>query len=462
MRSKSIKSGCRDSIRPQETLAQLKEIIADAMHQCRLGTLDLFKGIDYATFCHQAHPDFSPAGWHLGHIAYTESLWLLERGAGMPPSFPQYRQLFVADGLPKTQRVQLPPLAEILHYLETVREQALSYLETVDLDKQERLWRWLIQHESQHGETIAFVLQLQRWGVGSRERQGDKGTRGTRGPHVSEAGRSPVGIRGEGDKGTGGILYPSQPSDIDQMVEIPAGEFEQGNESIDALDNERPVHRINLETYWIDRYPVTCGQYRSFMEAGGYQNPSWWSAAGWEWLQCQQVTQPLYWADHLCWTNHPVCGVSWYEAEAYARFDGKRLPTEAEWEKAAGWDVENGVRRTYPWGEAALDSDRTNYDNLFSQTTPVDAYPAGQSAYGLHDTLGNVWEWTTSVFQGYEGFESYPYAGYSKVYFDGQHQILKGGSWATRPWALRCSFRNWYYPNVRQILAGFRCARSEM
>lgn len=426
MRSKSIKSGCRKFIRPQEA-------IAAALHQCRLGTLDLFKGIDHATFCHQPHPDFSPAGWHLGHIAYTESLWLLERGAGMPPLFPQYRQLFVADGLPKTQRVQLPPLAEILYYLETVREKALNYLETGDLEQQERLWRWLIQHESQHGETIAFVLQLQRWGVGSREK---------------------------GDKGTRGILYPSQPSDIDEMVEIPAGEFEQGNESIDALDNERAVHRVNLETYWIDRYPVTCGQYQRFMEAGGYQNPIWWSAAGWEWLQSELVTQPLYWSNHPCWTNHPVCGVSWYEAEAYARFVSKRLPTEAEWEKAAGWDVENRTRCTYPWGEAALDSDRANHDNIFSQTTPVDAYPDGQSTYGLHDTLGNVWEWTASVFQGYEGFVSYPYAGYSKVYFDGQHQILKGGSWATRPWALRCSFRNWYYPGVRQVLAGFRCAKN--
>jgi ergothioneine biosynthesis protein EgtB len=243
------------------------------------------------------------------------------------------------------------------------------------------------------------------------------------------------------------------------MIEIPSGYFEQGNESIDALDNERPVHRVNLEAYWIDRYPVTCGQYRKFMEAGGYHNPNWWSAAGWKWLH-QQVTQPLYWSDHPCWNNHPVCGVSWYEAEAYARFVGKRLPTEAEWEKAASWDVENRVRGTYPWGEAALDSDRCNHDNVFSQTTPVDAYPDGQSTYGLYDTLGNVWEWTASVFHGYEGFVSYPYAGYSKVYFDGQHQILKGGSWATRPWALRCSFRNWYHPGVRQILAGFRCARS--
>lgn len=459
MRSKSIQSSCRNSIAS-------KEALADALHQCRLGTLDLFKGIDYATFCHHAHPDFSPAGWHLGHIAFTESLWLLERGAGIPPMFPQYRQLFVADGLPKTQRVNLPPLAEILHYLDAVREKVLDYLETVDLDQQERLWRWLIQHESQHTETIAFVLQLQQWGIekGTR-RQGDKETRrqeaGVRENLASRLGQSPASL-------SRSVAPASTPrtksrfangSRLDEMIEIPGGYFEQGNECIDALDNERPIQQVNLETYCIDRYPVSCGQYKRFMEAGGYQNPNWWSNAGWEWLQSQQVTQPLYWSYHPCWTNHPVCGVSWYEAEAYARFVGKRLPTEAEWEKAASWNPETKVQRIYPWGEEGLDSDCCNHDNAFSQTTPVDAYPNGQSAYGLYDTLGNVWEWTATVFQGYEGFASYPYTGYSKVYFDGQHQVLKGGSWATRPWALRCSFRNWYYPGVRQILAGFRCAK---
>ena len=399
------------------------------LHQCRRGTLALFEQIDYNTFCRLAHADFSPVGWHLGHIAYIESLWLLERGAGIPPLFPEFRRLFVADGLPKTERVNLPTLPEVRYYLDTVREKVLRYLETSDLERQERLWRWLIQHESQHSETIAFVLQLQRWkALGSQE---------------SEVRRIP----------------PSPPL-LDEMIEIPAGHFEQGNNSINALDNERTVHRVYLETYWIDRYPVTCGQYRKFIEAGGYQNPTWWSDAGWEWLQSQVVTQPLYWSDRPRWDNHPVCGVSWYEAEAYARFAGKRLPTEAEWEKAASWDVASGRRRTYPWGEAAPDAHLCNHDNVVGQTTPVDAYPSGQSAYGLHDALGNVWEWTASVFNGYEGFVSYPYAGYSKVYFDGQHWVLKGGSWATRPWALRCSFRNWYHPGIHQILAGFRCAKS--
>jgi len=404
------------------------------MYQCRSGTLTLFEGMDNTTFCRQAHLDFSPVGWHLGHIAYIESLWLLEHSAGMRSLFPEYRQLFVADGLPKTQRVNLPCLGEIRQYLDTVRAKVLDYLTIADLEQQERLWRWLIQHESQHSETIVFVLQLQHW-------------------------NSELGIQG--------LMRSPNPSHTleQEMIEIPAGEFEQGNNSIDALDNERSRHRVYLETYSIDRYPVTCEQYRAFIEAGGYQTPHWWSQSGWEWIQSQMVTQPLYWTNNPAWDYHPVYGVSWYEAEAYARFVGKRLPTEAEWEKAASWDATAGCCRTYAWGEEAPTAQLCNYADLGTdsypplQTTPVDAYPSGQSAYGCYDLLGNVWEWTASVFHGYKGFVSFPYPGYSKVYFDGQHRVLKGGSWATRPWALRCSFRNWYDSRVRQILAGFRCAR---
>ncbi|WP_250121765.1 ergothioneine biosynthesis protein EgtB [Chroococcidiopsis sp. CCMEE 29] len=459
MKSRSINfepTNCQDATKSvsANSLDKRRQQLKQWLHECRLATLGLFKKVDDATFCRQAHPEFSPIGWHLGHIAYTESLWLLERGAGIPPLFPEYHRLFVADGLPKTERAKLPPQGEVRHYLEKVREQVLYCLETVDLNRHERLWRWLIQHESQHSETIAFVLQLQRRGQGSGVRgQGEQGRQGEQG----EQGKQECNPKSKIQNPKSPRPSPLAPP-LSEMLEVPAGYFEQGNDSIDALDNERPVHQVYLETYWIDRCPVTCGQYRAFIEAGGYQNPRWWSDAGWRWCQDQRITQPLYWLDDSRWDNHPVCGVSWYEAEAYARFVGKRLPTEAEWEKAASWDAASERRRTYPWGEVAPDTHKCNHNTIVGQTTPVTTYPAGQSGYGCYDLLGNVWEWTASVFQGYEGFMPYPYAGYSKVYFDGQHQVLKGGSWATHPWALRSSFRNWYHPGVRQILAGFRCA----
>jgi ergothioneine biosynthesis protein EgtB len=425
--------------------SSFKQTISRAFIQCRAKTLALFEDMDEATLCRQAHPDFSPVGWHLGHIAYTESLWLLEHNAGLPCMFPQYRKLFAADGLPKRDRVKLPKLKEIRYYLDTVREKVLDYLEVADLEIQEPLWRFLIQHESQHSEIITFVLEL----VKSQESR-----------VKSQKSRVVETCHGTSVQSQESNLVTLDSAKQVEMIQIPAGEFEMGNNSADALDNERPAHWVYLDTYYIDRYPVTCGQYRTFMTAGGYKNSQWWSVAGWEWLQTEKVTQPLYWCEDPAWDNHPVCGVSWYEAEAYARFVGKRLPTEAEWEKAASWDAKVNRCRIYPWGDEEPTPKYCNYDTNMGKTAAVDTYPAGQSAYGLYDTLGNVWEWTATWFDSYEGFQYYPYIGYSQVYFDHQHRVLKGGSWATRPWALRCSFRNWYHPSVRQILAGFRCAKS--
>ncbi|MEG4984170.1 ergothioneine biosynthesis protein EgtB [Microcoleus sp. BR0-C5] len=420
-----------------KSIQSCREAIYRDLQQCRSGTFKLFADIDYDTFCRQAHPDFSPVGWHLGHIAYTEDLWLLQRCAGLEPVFPQYHQLFAADILPKKQRVFLPALPEVELYLDAVRKKVLDYLEVAPIDEQERLWRFIIQHESQHCETVAFVLQMQR---------------------KKEEGRR---------KKEEGILMPNAQCPMpnaqcpitDSAIEIPVGEFYMGSDAAEALDNERSRHLCYLEAYSIDRYPVTCRQYRDFMESGGYQNHDWWSADGWKWLQGEAVSQPLYWSENQAFNNHPVCGVSWYEAEAYCNFIGKRLPSEAQWEKAASWDATNQTYRIYPWGEEQPSGSLCNHGNNIANTSPVDAFPKGASAIGCYDMLGNVWEWTASTFDAYPGFESYPYRGYSQVYFDGEHRVLKGGSWATFPQALRSSFRNWYYPGVRQIIAGFRCAK---
>ena len=446
------------------SLQDCRQQIKQQMEACRLATLALFQAVDYETFCQQAHPDFSPIGWHLGHIAYTEALWLLEHLAGLPPQHPQYRRLFAADTLPKAERVYLPTLADVQVYLSTVRDATFASLETAPLDGQERLWHWLLQHESQHGETIAIVLELikrqkaeesiqpsalssQHLAV-SRQCKTQNSLAKRRKALLKTAPSTPLSLA---------LPTPHSPLPTSQIC-IPGGSFECGNEAIEALDNERPVHRVYVDTYWIDRTPVTCEQYQVFMSAGGYQEPHWWSVEGWAWLQSALVTQPLYWSDAPDRANHPVCGVSWYEADAYARFVGKRLPTEAEWEKAASWNPITKQRQTYPWGEAVPSAQDCNCNHAVDQTTPVGAYPAGGSPYGCDDLLGNVWEWTDSWFDRYRGFEAYPYRGYSEAYFDGQHRVLKGGSWATQPSSLRCAFRNWYHPHVRELFAGFRCA----
>lgn len=419
---------------PGDRRQQLRNWLAD----CRTGTLSLVEGIDRPTLIQQAHPDFSPIGWHLGHIAFTEALWILERTADQPPQFPAYRRLFAAGELPKAERQQLPELAEILHYLSTVRAQVLAYLETAPIPQQERLWLWLLQHESQHGETITLVQQLHDL----NHRQGQF----TR-------------FREDAPTGAIALSQSTQESALaSEMVYVAAGAFEMGSGAIAAQDNERPPYWVELADYWIDRYPVTCAQYAAFMAAGGYQNPDWWSPEGWDWLQHNPVAQPLYWVDSPDWHDHPVYGVSWYEADAYARFAGKRLPTEAEWEKSATWHPQLQQKQRYPWGNTDPSSIHCNHSHQVGHTTPVHSYPAGASPSGCEDLLGNVWEWTASGFDGYAGFTPYLYTGYSQIYFDGKHKVLRGGSWATRPWALRATFRNWYEPDVRQILAGFRCA----
>lgn len=397
-----------------------RDSITQALNYVRQNNLDLMAEVSKSSFFRQAHPEFSPIGWHFGHIAFTEAYWVLEYLANSSPSYPEYRRLFAADGLPKQERENLPNIETIREYLHCIRIKTLNYLANAPIEKQERLWRWLIQHESQHGETISLILQLHQ----------------QRNQINSVIAVSQAQSRSRLEDQTQALC--SQYSD---MEKIRAGEFLLGNNTIEAQDNERPAHKVYLNTYWIDRYPVTCGQYCQFMSAGGYQKSQYWSREGWQWLQQNPVSQPLYWSDCLDWIEHPVCGVSYYEAEAYANFAHKRLPTETEWEKAAQGTSHN-----------------CNHGRLIGHTSPVTAY-AESSIYGCQDMLGNVWEWTTSWFEGYPDFRSYPYPGYSEVYFDHQHRVLRGGSWASSPATLRASFRNWYQPHVRQILTGFRCAQ---
>ena len=398
-------------IAPEAACSSSLETISADLQSCRRHTLALCADLTPAEFYLQSHLEFSPIGWHLGHIAYTESLWTAERLGQRVDTPPAYRQLFDAEGLPKAERQNLPSPAETIAYLAVVRERTERCLRSLGSEADRRLWHWLIQHESQHIETISMVLAMHR---------------------------------------LSGRTCASGPSKIDcaptetEMVLVEAGEFYQGSDRLNAIDNERSAHPVYLESYYLDRTPVTCAQYCQFIEAGGYCTEKWWSPSGWRWQQLAQVEAPLYWQADAPFESHPVCGVSWYEAEAYARFVGKRLPTEGEWEKAAG----------------GCDTLACNHSHQTGSTMPVGRYSQGASAEGCLDMLGNAWEWTDTWFDPYPGFKAFPYEGYSSTYFDGEHRVLKGGSWATPRWVLRHSFRNWYHPHRRELFAGFRCAAS--
>jgi gamma-glutamyl hercynylcysteine S-oxide synthase len=239
-----------------------------------------------------------------------------------------------------------------------------------------------------------------------------------------------------------------------------------------ALDNERPAHTVHVEPFMIDTAPVTNAAYARFIAAGGYDEPRWWSAEGWAYRRHADLTAPRFWLrDGDGWLRNrfgvveplppdePVVHVSYHEAAAYASWAGRRLPTEAEWEKAARFDPATGRSRRFPWGDEEPGEEHANLGQRHLSPAPVGAYPAGVSPLGVHQLIGDVWEWTGTDFAGYPGFAVFPYKEYSEVFFGPEYKVLRGGSFGTDPVACRSTFRNWDYPIRRQIFAGFRTAR---
>ena len=257
---------------------------------------------------------------------------------------------------------------------------------------------------------------------------------------------------------------PADASRLPAEVLVPGGPFTMGTSTEPwALDNERPAHTVDVAPFYIDTTPVTCGAYAEFIADGGYGDPRWWTGAGWEHRQRAGLSAPMYWsADGGQWArtafgktepvrlDEPVRHVCWYEADAYARWAGRRLPTEAEWEKAARFDPATGLSRRYPWGNSEPQAFLANLGQEFLRPAPAGSYPAGAAPCGARQLIGDVWEWTSSDFLPYPGFAAWPYREYSEVFFGPEYKVLRGGSFAVSPVACRGTFRNWDYPIRRQ------------
>jgi iron(II)-dependent oxidoreductase len=264
-------------------------------------------------------------------------------------------------------------------------------------------------------------------------------------------------------------------------VELPGGTVTLGTDSPPrhgalgepwAYDNERPAHTVEVAPFRLDNALVTNEAYARFLAEGGYDDPRLWTEAGWRWRVDEGLEHPLFWRreGEGAWSVlrfgrridldpfEPVQHVCWYEADAFARWAGKRLPTEAEWELAATWHPTEGKRR-YPWGDDEPDASRANLGQRHDGPTAAGAHPAGANPRGVHQLVGDVWEWTSSDFLPYPGFTAFPYREYSEVFFGSEYKVLRGGSWAAHPLAVRGTFRNWDLPIRRQIFCGFRCAR---
>ncbi|MFN2453172.1 MAG: SUMF1/EgtB/PvdO family nonheme iron enzyme [Pyrinomonadaceae bacterium] len=421
--------------------------IAQQMTAARADTLELFNMAREEDLHESPGFGFRPVIWHLAHIGVFEAFWLLQKMRGENAPDERYERIFDPISTPREKSAHLPSRREMEDYLNRVRERVSQYLAEVEFDDANPLLRdayifdLVLEHEYQHQETLAYLMQML----------------------APEKKRRPALIA-EPPSSSESALQTTE-----EMILVPAGAFEMGaNESGFVYDNEQPAHGIDLPAFKIDRLMTTNGEYARFIGEGGYKRREFWTDEGWAWREQEDVNFPLYWSqaegwrvremfeEHELQPQHPAVGVSWYEADAYARFCGKRLPTEAEWEKAAAWDGER--KRRFAWGDELPDENLCNYGNHFWGTTPVGSFPKGASAYGCLDMTGNAWEWTNDPFAGYPGFKAFPYPEYSEVWFDGDHRVLKGGSWATRAPLLRTSFRNFFRRNFRIGFAGIRCA----
>jgi gamma-glutamyl hercynylcysteine S-oxide synthase len=431
------------TLRPEP---DLKETIATELESGRTRTLGIVEPFSEEELWRAPSKLMSPLVWDLGHCANYEELWLLRNVAGHQPTDPKLDDIYNAFEHPRWERPSLPLLGpqEATAYMSDVRSKSLDVLDGVELDPQTRLldrgyvYGMVVQHEHMHDETMLATIQLMR------DRPYDPA-------RTARRARTKV----EQD-----------------MVLIPGGTFDMGT-SLEpwAFDNERPEHPVDVAPFWIDRTPVTNASYIDFMESGGYDDPRHWTAAGWKWRQETAKTKPGFWSGNAgAWSvsrfgtvididpDEPVQHVSWYEADAFARWAGKRLPTEEEWEKAASWSP-NANKTRFPWGNSEASEDHANLGQAAFGPAQVGAFPEGVSAYGCHQMIGDVWEWTSSDFQPYPGYEWFPYREYSDVFYGTDYKVLRGGSWATHISSVRNTFRNWDYPIRRQIFCGFRCAQ---
>ena len=424
-----------------------KQEIADLLIEARARTLLLVTGLSDEDLHQQHDPLMSPIIWDVGHIAHFEELWLTQNLDG-PIEFTEMPGLYNPFEHPRATRASLalPTLTEMMERLREIRGRVLDRLDSVEFDEENPLLRdgyvynMVLQHEYQHNETILQTLQLKKGDPYRAPRR------------VSFTPRT--------------IAWP-------ELVSFGGGRVSIGtHDRSAAYDNERPEHVIDLPPFLIDRFPVANWQYMEFMKDDGYKRKEFWSSGGQRWLAETGAVSPKHWTrlgdgwitrsmdnTHPVEATHPVCHVCYYEAEAFANWAGKRLPTEFEWEVAASWNLSTERAQKFPWGDSKADSHAANIDQLAFGTAPIDAFRRNISPLGCYGMIGDVWEWTSSDFYGYPGFKSFPYKEYSEEFFGSEYKVLRGGSWATRPGAIRNTFRNWDYPIRRQIFSGFRCAQ---
>lgn len=429
----------------QENISKITQEL-EQFKNVRTQTLDLVKTLEKDDFVVQTAVFMSPPKWHLGHVSWFYEVIMNK----IDQKYEFYSQEFSkvlnsyyqAFGEPheKAKRgiLSRPTVDETLQYFNIINKRVEDFLKKSQINKNEiYLFKMAFNHECQHQELLVYDLQ-----------------------HLLASTYRPTKQNTQ-----------PKPSQVEKKsIKISGGIYEMGYNSSDfCYDIELPEHKVYLNQYSIDAFPVTNADYLKFVEDGGYEDFRFWLADGWDTVKKNNWKALMYWEkENGNWLRHdfrgkqklnpnePACNVSYYEADAYCKWAKKRLPTEVEWEKAACWNEDKKTKTIYPWGN---DLPTENHANLLESylwaPSEIGSYPLGKSHYGVHQMMGDVWEWTSSEFVGYPGFKS-GFAEYNDKWFSNQ-KVLRGSSFATPKYSIRNSYRNFFKLDERWMFAGFRC-----
>lgn len=435
--------------------------LIETLRETRARTMELVNDLSEEQLVGPRLQIVNPLKWEIGHLAWFQEFWVLRHFGGQPPILTHGDELYDSARVAHDTRWDLPLLErdETFAYMQRVLERVINQtgdeagLTDSEGYNQDYFLNLVLLHEQMHDEAITYTRQTLSYPA----------------PAIAAVDKIRFAKRD--------APLPQTNHDLTSDAEIPGGRFILGSvcELGFTFDNERLAHEVEIASFAISKTAVTSGEFKHFVDDGGYRRSELWSMEGWQWRTDVTAEHPVYWQpeEDGRWLQRnfdewvtlderlPVIHVNWHEANAYCRWANQRLPTEAEWEMAASAEPSaNGSgqsehKRRFPWGDDPPTVERANLDWHGLGCIPVDALAAGDSAFGCRQMIGNVWEWTASAFQSYPGFVAGPYKEYSEPWF-GDHKVLRGGCWVTRSHLIHNSYRNFYTPDRRDVWAGFR------
>jgi ergothioneine biosynthesis protein EgtB len=447
----------------------------ERFRRIRARTRAMFDLIDDSVYYERPISLRNPIVFYEGHLPAFAVNTLLKRALGRRGIDAQLEEIFARGIDPETEAAAVargnpawPSRPAVRAYADAADSAIEEAIESAPLDveghptlhRAQALWT-ILEHEEMHQETLAYM-----WHEVAYEKKHAPDSR-----LPTSDSQHPIGTGMGGDSWRSGVGQSPIPS---PQSPIPAGIATLGTGPADVFgwDNERPVHRVHVPSFSIDVYNVTNAAFMAFVDAGGYDDARWWRPDDWSWITSETIRHPRFWeraGGTWYWrgmfermplpSSWPVY-VTWAEANAFARWRGMRLPTEAEFHRAA-FGTPAGDERRWPWGNDERSTPPGNVDFTSWDPVPVGSHPDGASAFGVHDLVGNGWEWTSTVFEPFDGFVPLPsYPEYSADFFDGDHFVMKGGSPVTAAPLLRRGFRNWFRPRYPYVYATFRCVAS--